>query len=104
MAKATSTTPTISNLPGSGTYGGSFDPTVSTDGDGATSVTSSTTGVCTVSGSTVSYVGVGTCTLVAHVAAGTNYTAADGSNQSISVAKATPTIPDSGSTRAAGVP
>ena len=85
-------TASISNLPGSGTYGGGFTATVSTDGDGTTSVTSSTTSVCTVSGLVVSYVGVGPCTLTAHVAVGTDYTAADGSSQSFTVSQATPTV------------
>ena len=91
VSKLTPTTPTISNLPASGTYGGGFTATVSTTGDGTKTVTSNSTGVCTVSGLAVSYVGVGTCSLTAHVAAGTNYTAADGSAQTFSVGKATPT-------------
>ena len=86
------TTPTISNLPGSGAYGGGFTASVSTDGDGATSVTSSTTPVCTTSGLTISYVGVGTCTLTAHVAAGPTYNPATGSPQSFTVNRATPTV------------
>ena len=84
-------TPSITNLPASGTVGGSFIAVVSTTGDGVTSVTSSTTGVCTVSGSVVSYVGAGTCTLVAHVAAGTNYTSGTGTDQSVSVNAVPPT-------------
>jgi parallel beta-helix repeat protein len=88
VGQATPSTPTISNPPGSGTYGGSFVPTVSTDGDGTTSVTSSTSPVCTVSAGTVDYVGVGTCTLTAHVADGTDYSAADGSPQSFAVGQA----------------
>ena len=85
----------ISNLPASASYGGSFTPTVSTTGDGTTSVTSSTTSVCTVDPTSglVSYVGAGTCTLVAHVAAGTNYASADGADQSFSVAAVAPSAP-----------
>ena len=85
----------ISNLPASASYGGSFTPTVSTTGDGTTSVTSSTTSVCTVDPTSglVSYVGAGTCTLVAHVAAGTNYAGADGADQSFSVAAVAPSAP-----------
>ncbi len=95
VGQATPTTPTISNLPASGTYGGSFTASVSTDGDGSTSVTSSTTDVCTVESDelTVDFVGVGTCTLTAHVAAGTEYLAADGSSNSFTVGQATPTTP-----------
>jgi large repetitive protein len=48
-------------------------------------VTSSTSSVCTASGLAVAYVGPGTCTLTAHVAAGADYTAADGSPQSFTV-------------------
>ncbi len=93
VGKEAPTTPTISNLPASGTYGGGFTAIVSTDGDGTKSVTSNSTGVCTASGLAVSYVGVGTCSLTAHVAAGTNYGAADGTAQSFSVGKEAPTTP-----------
>ncbi len=78
----------ISNIPTSGTYGASFTPVVSTTGDGSTSVTSSTTSVCTVTNGEVNYIGVGTCTLVAHVGQGTTHASADGSNQSFTVVKA----------------
>ena len=85
-SRATPTYVDISNVPTSAYFGGSFTPAVSTDGDGATSVTSSTGGICVVGpDSSVSYVGVGTCTLTAHVAQGTTYTAADGSPQSFTV-------------------
>ncbi len=84
----TPSTPMISDLPGSGTYGGDFDATVATTGDGATSVTTSTPSVCTVSGSVVTYVGEGSCTLDAHVAAGTDYSGADGPDQSVTVTQA----------------
>jgi hypothetical protein len=89
-------TPTvsISNLPASGTYGGSFTPTYSvTAGDnGATSVTSNTTSVCTVTSGTVNYVGLGTCSLTAHVAATTDFVAGTGSAQTFSVGQATQAI------------
>ena len=94
-APSTPSTPSISNLPTSAAYGGSFTPTVSTTGDGTTSVTSSTTSVCTVDPTSglVSYVGAGTCTLDAHVAAGTNFTSADGTDQSFTVVAAKPSVP-----------
>ena len=57
-----------------------------TTGDGAKTVTSNSTAVCTVSGLDISYVGVGTCSLTAHVAAGVNYSAADGGAQTFTVA------------------
>ncbi len=85
---ATPSTPTITNIPGSGVaiYGETFVPSVSTTGDGTTSVTSSTLSVCTVSDTgTVDFVGVGTCTLTAAVAAGIDYTGAVGTPQSFSV-------------------
>ena len=81
----TPSSPTISNVPDSAYYEGGFTANVSTTGDGTTSVTSSTPEVCTASGLVVSYVGVGTCTLVAEVAAGTDYTAAEGTSQSFAV-------------------
>ena len=92
---STPSTPSISNLPTSAAYGGSFTQTVSTTGDGTTSVTSSTTSVCTVDPTSglVSYVGAGTCTLDAHVAAGTNFTSADGTDQSFTVVAAKPSVP-----------
>jgi hypothetical protein len=86
------TTPSITNLPASGTYGGGFTATVSTTGDGTKSVTSSTTGVCTASGLNVSYVGTGSCVLIAHVAAGTNYAAASGTEPGFTVNPAGLTI------------
>jgi hypothetical protein len=81
----TPSSPTISNLPASAYYGGGFTPVVSTTGDGATSVTSSTPSACTTSGLAVTYVGVGTCTLTAQVTAGTDYSAAEGTAQSFTV-------------------
>jgi hypothetical protein len=104
VSQGAPTTPTISNLPGSGTFGGGFTAQVSTDGDGATSVTSSTTDVCTASGLSVSYVGVGPCTLTAHVAAGTNYGAADGTPQTFTVSPATYTVTVTGSQTYGGSP
>ena len=88
-------TPSVNNVPSSNTYGSSFTASISTNGDGTTSVTSSTSSVCTVGndGLTVSYVGVGACDLTAHVATGTVYAAADGTQQTITVSKATPTSP-----------
>ena len=89
-------TPTVSitDIPSSATYGGSFNPTFTTSGNGTVfSATSSTLSICTVSATgTVDYVGVGTCTLTASVAATTTYTAATGTPQSFLVAPATPTV------------
>jgi RHS repeat-associated protein len=89
-------TPTISisSLPSSASYGGSFTATYSYSGNGSPTetVASSTTSVCTVSGNTVSYVGVGTCSLTASATATTDYAAVTGSAQSFTVSPATPTI------------
>jgi hypothetical protein len=85
VVQGTPTTPTISNIPASNTYPGGFTATVSTNGDGTLSVTSSTPAVCAASGLVVVFTGGGTCTLTAHVAAGTDYTAADGNPQSFTV-------------------
>ncbi len=87
--------PSIANLPGAGqaVYGGSFAPAVNTETDGAPSTTSSTASVCVATGSAVSFVGVGTCTLTAHTAGTPNYTESDGSPQSFSVGQATPSSP-----------
>ena len=58
-----------------------------TSGDGATSVTSISTAVCTVGadGHTITFVGFGVCTLTANVAQGTHYLSGTGSNQSFPV-------------------
>lgn len=85
--------PSITNLPTAPVYGNTFTPTVAAAGDGATSVTSGTTSVCTVTGTVVNFVGVGECTLTAHISAGTNGIAASGGEQSFEVGKATPTKP-----------
>ena len=86
------TTVAISNIPNNAVYGGTFTPTYAYTGDGTTSATSTTPSTCTVSGTVVNYVGAGTCTLVAHAAAGTNSAAVDGSAQSFTIAQATATI------------
>src|ERR1019366_7028253 len=60
----------------SATGGGSGNPVT---------FTSATTGVCTVSGSTVTFVGVGTCTINANQAGNASYSAASQVQQSFSV-------------------
>ena len=79
---------TITNLPASGTFGGGFTASVSTNGDGTKSVTSNTPAVCSTSGLVVSYVGVGTCSLNAQVAAGADYLAATGTAQTFTIGRA----------------
>jgi hypothetical protein len=86
--RATPSIPTITNIPAPGVAmsGGNFVPMVSTSGDGVTSVTSSTPLVCTIGLSdTALFQGTGLCTLTAHVAAGADYAAADGTSQGFTV-------------------
>lgn len=60
--------------------------------DGTEVALSATTGVCTVSGGTVNFVAVGTCSLQAKLTGSLNINDATGSVQSFSVIKATPTV------------
>jgi hypothetical protein len=79
----------ISNIPSPAVFAQSFTPTFTYSGIGSPteSVTSSTTGVCSVSGSTVSFVGVGACTLTAAASATTDDAAAVGSPQTFQVSQ-----------------
>jgi hypothetical protein len=99
-----SATISISNIPASATYGGSFVPTYLYSGTGTPtkSVTTSTPSVCKLSGSAVALVGVGTCTLTAHATATVNSAAATGLAQSFSVGKAVLTVTANDATRAYG--
>jgi hypothetical protein len=93
VARAQATAPSISNLPATGTIGGSFTPSVVTSGDGVKWVTSSTASVCTVDGTgKVDFIAAGTCTLLPRVAIGANYVGGAGSAQSFTVLK-TPSLP-----------
>ena len=88
-------TPTVSitNLPTAATYNGQFTPSYMTSGNGTVfSVTSTTSSVCTVSGTVVNFVGVGQCTLIAHVADTSSFTGATGAAQSFMVGQATATV------------
>lgn len=80
---ATPSSPRIANVPSTATEFGTFVASVSTNGDGPTSVISSTPSVCTVGsdGRTVSFVLYGTCSLTALVNTGSNFGAAAGSPQ-----------------------
>ena len=95
IGQATTTPPSITNLPMSGTFGGiGFTAIVGgTNSDGVKFVTSNSMGVCTVNGLIVTYVGGGTCSLTAGVMASTNYPAASGTAQTFPVLPATPTAP-----------
>jgi hypothetical protein len=71
-------------------YGGTYTVGATGGGSGNPVIFSSTTlSVCTVSGSTVTFVGVGTCTVAADQAGNGNYNAAPQVTQSISVGPAT---------------
>jgi hypothetical protein len=92
IAKATPTI-SISNIPIGAVYDDILSPVYAYTGAGKASATSDTPGTCTVGkNGRVSFVGVGTCTLVAHATATANYEAATGSPQSFTIAQAIPTI------------
>ena len=77
VTKANQTIAFTSAYPSPAYYGNTY--TVTATGGGSTSpviFTSATTAVCTVTGSLVSFVGVGTCTIDADQAADANYNAA----------------------------
>ena len=95
VSKATPTI-SISDIPSSASFGGSFTAIYSYSGNGSPTLSSSTSSVCTVSVATVSYVGVGTCTLTASAPATTDYTAVTGGAQSFTVSKAGLTVTASG--------
>ena len=82
----------IINLPANAAFGGSFVPAYAYTGDGSRSVTTATSGICSVSGNAVTFVGAGLCKLTAKAAATTNYVAATGVQQSFTVAKAVASI------------
>ncbi len=86
----TASSPQISNLPSTAYVGASFTATVSTTGDGTKTILSNTPTICGVSGLTITYLAVGTCTVTASVAQSTNYLARSGSRQSFSVSRRTP--------------
>ncbi len=85
--RATPSGPFVDNIPTNATEFGTYVATVFTSGDGATSVTSISTAVCTVGadGRTITFVGFGACTLAADLAQGTHYLSATGGNQSFPV-------------------
>ena len=73
-------------------YTGSDTLVASADSGLAVTFTSATTGVCTVSGTTVTAIGVGTCTINADQAGNANYAAAPTVTHSLNVAQATQAI------------
>jgi endonuclease G, mitochondrial len=77
----------ITNLPADVVVGDSFVPIYSYQGDGATSVTTSTSDRCSVSDDIVTFVKKGTCTLSAHAAGTANFDPVNGPAQSFSIDK-----------------
>jgi hypothetical protein len=88
VKQATPSSPSIANLPSGAAEEGSFVASVATSGDGTRSVASQTTGTCTVGGDgvTVSFLVAGTCTLTPLVSNGHNFTGANGSPQTFTIA------------------
>src|SRR4029077_63957 len=80
--------------PGPVTYspGGTFALGATSSSGLTVTYTSSTTGVCTVAGSTVTIVTAGTCTIKADKAGNTNYNAAPQVGDDITISKAGQTI------------
>lgn len=84
---------TFTSSPVAPTFGGTYTVTATGGGSGNPVVfTSNTTGVCTVAGSTVTFVHAGTCTINANQAGSTYYAAAPQNQQTFAVAKAPQTI------------
>ena len=89
-------TVSIQNMPISSKDGSHFTATFASSGDGTVfSLSSTSPSVCTVSGSTVDFVGVGTCSLTSSVAATANYTGASSTatTQSSSASSSKMTVP-----------
>lgn len=82
-----------SSAPSGATFGGSYAASAAGGGSGNTVTLSSLSpSVCTVSGSTVSFVGVGICTIAADQAGSPTYAAAPQATQSFTVGKAGQTV------------
>jgi hypothetical protein len=81
------------NSPGSVPYGAEPFTLSATSTSGlSVTLTSTTSGVCSVSGATVTIVGGGTCSLTASQAGNANYLAASSATQSFTVSQATQAI------------
>jgi hypothetical protein len=95
VAKAAQTITFTSAAPGAAVVGGPTYTVAATASSGLTvafSIAPASAGVCTISGSTVSFVAGGTCTVNANQAGNAGYNAAPQAQQSFAVAKATQTI------------
>jgi hypothetical protein len=81
----------ISNLPTSAAYNGSFTPTFTYSGNGTPTytVTSNSPSYCSVGANNlVSFIGIGSCSLTAAATATTDYAAATGNPQGFSISQA----------------
>jgi hypothetical protein len=78
--------------PSSGTYNGSGSVSAGATSGLTVTFGSTTTAVCTVSGSTVTYVGAGNCTLTADQGGDSNWNAASQVTRTFTVAKADQTV------------
>jgi hypothetical protein len=91
VGQASQTITFTSTPPSNATVGASYTVTA-TGGPSGNAITFSTTSACTMSGSTVSFVGVGTCVVDANQAGDADYLAAPQAQQTISVGRAPQTI------------
>jgi hypothetical protein len=87
VAKRTQTVTFTSSPPANPTIGGTYAVTATASSKLAVSFSSATTTVCTVSGTTVSFVGAGGCTIIANQAGNAEYEPAPESTQTFAVAK-----------------
>jgi hypothetical protein len=94
--KANQTIAFTSTAPAGAVVGGATYAVTATGGVSGNAVTftidAASSGVCTIAGSTVSFTGVGTCTIDANQAGNANYNAATQAQQSFAVGKGSQTI------------
>ena len=90
--KRSQTVTFTSTAPGSATVGGAYTVTATATSNLTVAILSTTTGVCTVSGSTVTFVVAGTCTIAADQAGDAAYAAALQVTQSFTVSKVAQSI------------
>jgi hypothetical protein len=82
----------VDHPPTNATYGGTFTVSATSSSGQSVTFSTSTSSVCAVSGTTVTFTGVGTCTVIASQSGSANYLAAPQVTQGISVAKAPVTV------------
>jgi len=96
VGKGSQTISFTSTAPAAAAVGGSTYTVTATSSAGLTPVTlaidAASSAVCSISGSTVSFTGVGTCTIDANQAGNANYNAAPQAQQSFAVGKGSQTI------------